>query len=70
MKLKIDPLILADAETRAILDLNLAASELYGYSQEEMLQMTLLDLSAEPEKTKEVLDRADPPGLSVVSPEK
>jgi PAS domain S-box-containing protein len=57
---KIDPLILVDAETRAILDLNLAASELYGYSREEMLQMSLLDLSTEPEKTKEVLDRQIP----------
>jgi PAS domain S-box-containing protein len=54
---KNDPLILADAETRAILDLNQAASELYGYSREEMLNMVLLDLSAEPEKTKEALDR-------------
>ena len=54
---KNDPLILADVETRAILDLNQAASDLYGYSREEMLQMALLDLSAEPEKTKEVLDQ-------------
>jgi PAS domain S-box-containing protein len=53
---KNDPLILADAETRNILDLNQAASDLYGYSREEMLQMALFDLSAEPEKTKEVLD--------------
>lgn len=57
---KNDPLILADAETRAILDLNPAASELYGYSREEMLGMVLLDLSAEPEKTKEALDRKVP----------
>jgi len=54
---KNDPLILADVETRAILDLNQAASDLYGHSRDEMLQMTLLDLSAEPEKTKEVLDQ-------------
>ncbi len=53
---KNDPLILADAETRVILDLNHAASELYGYSREEMLGMVLLNLSAEPQKTKEVLD--------------
>jgi PAS domain S-box-containing protein len=57
---KNDPLILADAETRTILDMNHAASELYGYSREEMLRMVLLDLSAEPEKTKEVLDRQVP----------
>jgi PAS domain S-box-containing protein len=57
---KNDPLILADAETRKILDLNQAASDLYGYSRDEMLRMVLLDLSAEPEKTKEALDRQVP----------
>lgn len=57
---KNDPLILADAETRAILDLNQAASDIYGYSREEMLRMVLLDLSAEPEKTKETLDNRVP----------
>ena len=44
----------------AILNLNQTASELYGYSREEMMQMALLDLSAEPEKTRETLDRAGP----------
>jgi len=53
---KNDPLILADAGTRTVLDLNQAAVDLYGYPREEMLRMTLLDLSAEPEKTREVLD--------------
>jgi PAS domain S-box-containing protein len=57
---KNDPLLLADAETRAILNLNQAASELYGYSREEMMQMALLDLSAEPEKTREALDQQVP----------
>lgn len=44
----------------AILNLNQTASELYGYSREEMMQMALLDLSAEPEKTRETLDRQVP----------
>jgi PAS domain S-box-containing protein len=57
---KNDPLILVDAETRSILDMNQAASDLYGYSREELLQMALPDLSAEPEKTKDVLDRQVP----------
>ncbi|HVP97117.1 PAS domain S-box protein [Methanoregula sp.] len=57
---KNDPLILADMETRAILDMNQAAAELYGYSREEMLRMVLLDLSSEPEKTKEALERRVP----------
>jgi PAS domain S-box-containing protein len=53
---KNDPLILADAGTRIILDLNRAAVDLYGYSRAEMLRMTLLHLSAEPEKTREALE--------------
>ncbi|MFA6362976.1 PAS domain S-box protein [Methanoregula sp.] len=57
---KNNPLIIVDAETRGILDLNQAASELYGYTREEMMQMTLMDLSAEPEKTQETLDRQVP----------
>jgi PAS domain S-box-containing protein len=52
---KNNPLILVDAETQGILDLNQAASELYGYTQDEMLHLALIDLSAEPEKTKETL---------------
>ena len=57
---KNDPLLLVDAETRLILDLNHAASVLYGYSREEMVQMVLLDISAEPEKTQDTLDRQVP----------
>jgi PAS domain S-box-containing protein len=57
---KNDPLLLVDAETRSILDLNPAASALYGYTREEMIQKTLNDLTAEPEKTQETLDRQVP----------
>jgi len=57
---KNNPLLLVDADTQAILDFNQAASALYGYSREEMARMMLLDLSAEPEKTKEVIDRQVP----------
>jgi PAS domain S-box-containing protein len=57
---KNDPLLLVDAETRSIIDLNPAASVLYGYTRGEMLQMDLLALSAEPEKTQETLDRQVP----------
>jgi PAS domain S-box-containing protein len=52
---KNNPLILVDAETQGILDLNQAASELYGYTRDEMLHLALIDLSAEPEKTKETI---------------
>ena len=57
---KNDPLLLVDAETRSILDMNPAASALYGYTREEMMKMALMDLSAEPEKTQETLDRQVP----------
>ena len=57
---KNDPLLLVNPGTRAILDMNEAASRLYGYTQEEMLGMSLLDLSAEPEKTDEAVSRQIP----------
>ncbi|MEN6395233.1 MAG: PAS domain S-box protein [Methanoregula sp.] len=57
---KNNPLLLVDAETQGILELNEAASALYGYSREEITKMSLLDLSAEPEKTKVTLDRQIP----------
>ena len=57
---KNDPLLLVDVETRSILDMNPAASALYGYTREEMMKMVLMDLSAEPEKTQETLDRQVP----------
>ncbi len=44
-------IILADAETGQILDVNRAASELYGYSFEQMLRLKVADISAEPKET-------------------
>jgi PAS domain S-box-containing protein len=46
-----DAIILADPETGRIMDVNHAALELYGYTMEEMLRLTVFDISAEPEKT-------------------
>ncbi|MBN1428910.1 MAG: PAS domain S-box protein [Anaerolineae bacterium] len=48
-----DALFLIDNQSEQILDANAAASDLYGYSREEMLQKTKLDLSAEPDKTRQ-----------------
>lgn len=45
-------IIIVDGETRRIIDANESATHLYGYSHEEMLQLTGPDLSAEPEKTE------------------
>jgi PAS domain S-box-containing protein len=43
--------LLVDAETLQLVDMNIAAVQTYGYSRDELLQMTAADLSAEPELT-------------------
>ena len=48
-----DAIFLIEKETGQILDANPAASLIYGYSHEEFLQLRNMDISAEPEKTKE-----------------
>ncbi len=48
-----DAIFLIEKETGRILDANPAASHIYGYSHSEFLQLRNLDISAEPEKTKE-----------------
>ncbi|MFZ5556053.1 MAG: PAS domain S-box protein [Pseudomonadota bacterium] len=47
-----DAIILADAGTLQHIDANRAATDLYGYSREELLRLRSTDLSAEPEKTQ------------------
>jgi len=42
-----DVILLADADNGRILDVNPAASKLYGYRREELLTMTLIDLSSQ-----------------------
>lgn len=49
-----DALFLIDNETGAILQANGAASAMYGYGVDELLQLTNSDLSAEPAQTKTV----------------
>ncbi len=48
-----DAIFLIDKETGRILDANPAASQIYGYGHEEFLTLRNIDISAEPEKTKE-----------------
>jgi PAS domain S-box-containing protein len=48
---KNDPHLLVEPRSRRILDLNDAAAEVYGYSREELLEMSLPDLYAEPDVT-------------------
>jgi len=57
---KNNPLLLVDEKTQEILELNQAASDLYGYPLADMTKIRLMDLSAEPEKTRETLIRQIP----------
>jgi PAS domain S-box-containing protein len=54
---KNDPLLLVDTSSRRILDLNNAASDLYGYARGEFLALPLADLFLEPEKYEDLLER-------------
>ncbi len=46
-----DAIFVMDAETLRIIDANDSALALYGYAREDFLNLTLLDISAEPEKS-------------------
>jgi diguanylate cyclase (GGDEF)-like protein/PAS domain S-box-containing protein len=46
-----DAVMLIDADTSRIVEANTEACRLYGYSREDLLQLTGLDISAEPMKT-------------------
>ena len=61
-----DALFLIDAQSGEILDANLAAAELYGYSLEALLQMRTTDLSAEPEETRKADDTAASSGVVLI----
>ncbi len=61
-----DAILVSDADTTQILDVNEAAERLYGYSKAELLCMKALDLSAEPERTRLTLPLgATPDGVRV-----
>ena len=50
-----DAIILLDRDDGSILDCNAAARRLYGYSTDEMLNLSIADLSDEPERALETL---------------
>ncbi|NJN99021.1 MAG: response regulator [Anaerolineales bacterium] len=52
-----DAVFLIDNKTGQILDVNAAASALYGYSRDELLQMRNVDLSAEPDQTRRAMQQ-------------
>ncbi len=59
-ELESDAILLIDNETGRILEANSAASELYGYSREELLTKKNTDLSAEPDDTQRVTQSTPP----------
>jgi PAS domain S-box-containing protein len=60
-----EAVFLIDNETGRLLEANAAASEMYGYTHAELMEMNNTDLSAEPEDTREVTT-ASPEGSVVV----
>ncbi len=48
-----DAILLVERETGRILEANTSAEKMYGYTREELLSMTNVDISDEPEKTIE-----------------
>ena len=59
-----DAVLLVDNEHGQILEANAAAAALYGYAREELLRLCLTDISAEPDRTVEVM-RNTPAGSVV-----
>ena len=55
-----DTVFLIDQETGSLLDVNPAATRMYGFNREEFLRMTTTDVSAEPEKTAEATAKPVP----------
>ena len=55
--LESDAIFLVDVRTGLVADANKAALAAFGYTREEMLGLTNVDLSAEPEKTRESIRR-------------
>ena len=53
-ELESDALVLVENETGRVLEVNAAAVRLYGYTRAEWLGMKHTDVSAEPDKTREV----------------
>jgi len=50
-----DAILMVDCETDRILDANAAALKLYGYTPEEFLRLQAVDVSAEPDKTRQAI---------------
>ncbi len=62
-----DAILLFDEASESIEDANYASEMLFGYTAEELKAMSILELSAEPEKTKETITRLRKERLRLLS---
>jgi PAS domain S-box-containing protein len=63
---EIDAISIFDIETKEILDINDSFLKLYGYTREEALRLTTDDVSAEPEKTREAINKSARDGDALI----
>jgi len=57
MELESDAIFLLAGETSEILEINKATTQLYGYNRNQLLKMTHLQLSAQPDKTEQTIKK-------------
>jgi PAS domain S-box-containing protein len=57
MELESDAIFVVDAETTDILEVNKAATQLYGYTRNQLLKLQKVGLSAQPEKTEKLIKK-------------
>jgi two-component system, cell cycle sensor histidine kinase and response regulator CckA len=62
-----DAVVVHDIESMRFVDANPATEALWGYTKSELMTMTPMDLSLEPDKTREALEQAAKPGGTQVS---
>ncbi len=63
---EVDAISIFDMETKRFLDANEAFLRLYGYTREEVLQLTVYDVSAEPEQSKAAIDKSATAGDTLI----
>jgi PAS domain S-box-containing protein len=51
-----DAILVVDQEANRFLDANIAAQKMYGYTMEEFLRLTVADISADPEKSRQAIN--------------
>jgi two-component system, cell cycle sensor histidine kinase and response regulator CckA len=57
-----DAVVFHEVDSLRFVDVNPAAEALWGYTRSELMTMTPVDLSLEPDKTREALEQATKPG--------